>query len=54
MKTWLSRFWRVLALAGVVSSLAGCRTGGDDLSEQPWNKPKSWENGLPSALTEGR
>ena len=54
MKTLFNRCWVVLAVAGTVLGLAGCRTGGDDLSERPWNTPKSWENGLPSALTEGR
>lgn len=26
----------------------------DNLSERPWNRPKSWEHGLPAGLTEGR
>ena len=50
--------WRRVGLLAVLLALAGlaagCHTGGDDLSERPWNTPKSWENGLPSALTEGR
>ncbi len=54
MKTLLRRFWILLALGSTVLGMVGCRTGGDDLSERPWNTPKSWENGLPSALTEGR
>lgn len=48
------RGWLLLALVGLVGVATGCHTGGDDLSERPWNTPKSWENGLPSALTEGR
>ena len=46
--------WLLLALLGLGFGAVGCRTGGEDLSERPWNSPKSWENGLPSALTEGR
>lgn len=36
--------------------LAGCASGGDteNLSERPWNAPKSWEGGLPSSMLEGR
>jgi hypothetical protein len=43
-----------IALAGVVLMLlSGCRTE-DELIGRPWNTPKSWESGLPSAMTEGR
>jgi len=34
-------------------SFSGCRTE-DELIGRPWNTPKSWESGLPSAMTEGR
>lgn len=35
--------------------LSGCAsTETDNLSERPWNAPKSWENGLPSGMFEGR
>ena len=34
-------------------SVGGCRTE-DELIGRPWNTPKSWESGLPSAMTEGR
>lgn len=54
MNSWRRKCVLWLALAGVGLALTGCRTGGDDLSERPWNTPKSWENGLPSALTEGK
>jgi hypothetical protein len=43
-----------LSLAGV-SLLIGCATVDDEnASERPWNTPKSWENGLPSSMTQGR
>jgi hypothetical protein len=35
--------------------LTGC--GGPESankSDRPWNTPKSWENGLPSGINEGR
>jgi hypothetical protein len=33
----------------------GCATNDpDNLSSCPWNSPKTWENGLPSGLYEGR
>ncbi len=51
---WYRGLLLLVTLLGLVGGAAGCRTGGDDLSERPWNTPKSWENGLPSALTEGR
>lgn len=54
MKFWTRRGLLLLALLGLSLGAAGCRTGGDDMSERPWNTPKSWETGLPSALTEGR
>jgi len=43
----------LLALGTVV--MGGCATtDSDNASERPWNQPKSWENGLPSNMTEGR
>ena len=42
------------ALAGGLL-LSGCETTDpDNASVRPWNSPKSWENGLPTGLTEGR
>ncbi len=38
-----------------VGVLGGCATTEDEnASVRPWNSPKSWENGLPSAMTEGK
>jgi hypothetical protein len=53
----LRRLWAVLALLaslGVV--IPGCSTTDDaeNLSERPWNAPKSWEGGMPSGMFEGR
>ena len=44
-----------LLLCLLAFTLVGCaRREDDELSERPWNSPKRWENGLPSAITEGR
>jgi len=43
----------LLVLAAL--TLSGCATADpDNLSERPWNAPKTWENGLPSGMFEGR
>ena len=47
-------FWPLLLLLAAVA-LSGCAsTESDNLSERPWNSPKSWETGLPSGMMEGR
>ena len=45
----------VLFLALVSSLLVGC-SGPESAnkSDRPWNTPRSWENGLPSGINEGR
>lgn len=50
------RFVLLLFLAAFALALTGCATTdeGDNASERPWNSPKSWENGLPSNMMEGR
>ena len=49
------RGWFLLLLGVTVICLSGCAsTDPDNLSERPWNSPKSWETGLPSGITEGR
>ena len=53
MKNGIRRWIGIGLLALVAVQLAGCK-GDDELSGTPWNKPKSWESGMPSALTEGR
>ena len=48
---WLFLFLLLLAVLGA----AGCAsTESENMSARPWNSPKSWENGLPSSMTEGR
>jgi hypothetical protein len=44
----------LLVLAAV--GLTSCATSDDteNASARPWNAPKGWENGLPSAMSEGR
>jgi len=45
------------ALAAVfVGLLVGCASTEDsaNLSERPWNAPKSWEHGMPAGMFEGR
>ncbi len=45
-------FSLLLLVIGVC--LSGCAsTDSDNMSARPWNSPKSWENGLPSNMTEG-
>lgn len=43
----------VLAL-GLAQFVTGCATNDENLSERPWNTPRSWETGLPSGMTEER
>jgi hypothetical protein len=42
----------LLALTGLM--LSGCASTDENLSERPWNSPKTWETGLPSNINEGR
>jgi len=46
----------VLLLAVVALFLGGCATtdDSDNLSERPWNAPKTWETGLPTQMLEER
>jgi hypothetical protein len=46
----LPSFFLVLAVA---TAFGGCASD-DQVTTRPWNTPKTWENGLPSAMTEGR
>jgi hypothetical protein len=50
---WRAALFLLLTIAAFVVS--GCAsTESENLSERPWNSPKSWETGLPSGLMEGR
>jgi len=43
----------LLLLTG--AALSGCAsTESENESVRPWNAPKSWENGLPAGMMEGR
>ncbi len=45
----------LLLLVITATVLSGCSTPDpENASVRPWNSPKSWENGLPSQMTEGR
>lgn len=48
---WLPR---LALLAALVRLITGCSTNSENLSERPWNTPRSWETGLPSGMTEER
>jgi len=53
MKSRIRCFFALLIVAGSLS-LMGCKTNDDMDTARPWNGPKTWETGLPAALTEGR
>lgn len=41
----------LLALALLLGSATGCATSEpENISERPWNAPKSWEHGLPTGM----
>lgn len=45
----------LLGLLLALLAAGGCAsTEPDNLSQRPWNTPKSWETGLPSSIFEGR
>jgi len=49
------RWGFLLLFALAVLALSGCAsTDPENLSERPWNTPKTWETGLPSSINEGR
>ena len=55
MKIVSSRLLLFLACVCVGAWLMGCATPEDqNVSARPWNSPKGWESGFPSALTEGK
>ena len=54
MKLLLKSMYLVLMLIGVALEM-GCATAdAENKAERPWNAPKSWENGMPPGMMEGR
>ncbi len=49
-------FLLALCATALMLGAVGCASNADNenASMRPWNAPKSWETGLPSAITEGR
>lgn len=49
------RAWLLLPVVALVL-VSGCASTDDaeNVSERPWNAPKSWEHGMPSGMFEGR
>lgn len=55
MKSNVGRWILTLAFGLIAFATAGCVTVDEDnLTERPWNAPKSWENGLPPGMMQGR
>jgi len=56
MKKFFSRHTLLFALATLTVLLSSaCKTTEDDnLTERPWNTPKSWESGIPTGMMQGR
>lgn len=49
-------WWPAGLVAAWIVLLTGCASTDDaaNLSERPWNAPRSWEHGLPAGMFEGR
>lgn len=41
-------------LAALLLPACSSTSDADNLSERPWNSPRSWETGLPAGMMEGR
>jgi hypothetical protein len=55
MKQKLERWLLAIAFGFLLLGSAGCvTTDEDNLTERPWNAPKTWETGMPSGLMNGR
>jgi type IV pilus biogenesis protein CpaD/CtpE len=53
VKSSAARVLLGLLLAALLTG--GCAsTDPDNVSQRPWNAPKSWETGLPTSILEGR
>jgi hypothetical protein len=56
MKISARKILLALLLLASAFVFSACHTTDDieNASARPWNSPKSWENGLPAVMTEGR
>jgi len=56
MKNLFTRHTLLFALTAFFVLLSSaCKTTEDDnLTERPWNTPKSWESGIPTGMMQGR
>jgi len=45
-----------LAILGALLLATGCKnlSNEDNMSERPWNSPRSWEHGVPTGLMPNR
>lgn len=44
-----------LAAVAAVFVFSGCANSDvDNMSERPWNSPKTWESGVPQTMMQGR
>jgi PBP1b-binding outer membrane lipoprotein LpoB len=51
----VKRFISIALVAFAAVLLNGCATTeSENLSERPWNAPKSWEHGLPGGMMNQR
>lgn len=50
----LRAWWLLLVVALVLVSGCASTDDAENVSERPWNAPKSWEHGMPSGMFEGR
>ena len=49
----LKKAFLLLSFAATLASGIGCAsTDAENVSERPWNAPKSWEHGIPTGLTQ--
>jgi hypothetical protein len=53
---WLPYLTLTVFLLTLVLASSGCSTTteSENLSSRPWNTPKSWQNGMPTGMFEGR
>lgn len=51
----LERLVLALCFLTLAVGFSGCATTDDEnLTERPWNTPKTWETGIPQSMQQGR